>query len=96
MAKVGSKLINDISKKINDGEFLPEVINKNPHLARKADHLLRSYCDLIIDLAEIFKSYKGSKNERARIREWIRRFRQSRKLEHDLFHHSYFVEIGGE
>lgn len=57
LAKASSKLINEMAAKHEDGEFLPEITLRNPHLHKLKSKLLASYCDLVIEIGEIFNTY---------------------------------------
>ena len=80
--------------KHEDGEFLPEITSRNPHLHKRKSELLNLYCDLIIDAGEIFRSYKCKKEAGTKLKGWVKNLKTSKTLENGLFFDSLLIEIG--
>lgn len=96
LAKTGSKLINDIALKHEGGEFLPEITLKNPHLHKRKQELLKSYCDLLIGISDIFRAYETCKKEaKIELRKWSKTLKFNKSLEIKLYFDS-FIEGGGD
>jgi len=94
LARAIADHVNNIALKHENGEFLPEITYKNPHLHKRKDELLNLYCDLIIDAGEIFRNYNCNKETKVKLSNWIKTLKASKKLENNLFFDSHFVEIG--
>lgn len=97
LAKASSRLINEMASKHEDGEFLPEITLKNPHLHKLKSKLLASYCDLIIEIGSICQTYELSKQEaRKQFKAWVKNLERSKSLEHKLYFDSLHIDIGGD
>lgn len=96
LTKTGSKLINDMALKHEDGEFLPEITLKNPHLHKRKQELLNSYCNLLIEIGDIFRLYEICKKEaKIELIKWSKTLKLNRCLENKLYFDS-LIDIGGD
>ena len=84
-----------ISEKHEDGEFLKEIVLKNPHLYNKAQKLLASYCDLIITMGDIVKlNMECEKAAAAKFDKWIIDLIKHKSIENSLYHDCHFIDLG--
>lgn len=97
LASAALKLVNEMAIKHEDGEFLPDITSKSPHLYKAKDKLLASYCDLIIDIGDICNTYKlCKKTARIKFKIWLKNLERSRHAEHKLYFDSSHIDIGGD
>jgi hypothetical protein len=93
MAKIGSDFINELASKHEEGEFLLHLTSQNPHLHKKTQELLNSYCDLIAQLSSVFRKAKDE-HRLAEFEVWLDRLQKNRNLETQLYYDVHHTDIG--
>jgi hypothetical protein len=94
-AKIGSKLISDIANKHEEGEFLKAVAAQNPFLYKKTQVVLDSYCDLLVQLSQIFKkSNECTIKAEKELEVWLDNLQKTEQLENQLYFDLHLTDIG--
>jgi hypothetical protein len=89
LAQLGGELMLDLASKHENGSFLSEIVNKNPHYHKSVIEILENYCELIKELGTIFNSY-----DEELINQWIKKLSTCRSKEIKLVFDSSSIELG--
>lgn len=94
LENLGSQLTKELAQKHEDGEFLPEITNRSPHLHKRKKELLISYVDLLLDVGKAIREYKSKRETKEKIKILAKNLKKSKSLEHKLVFDSFLIELG--